>query len=131
MSKQKRASEAQELSNWKKLIEECRQGQESIGGFCKRKNLTVRKFYYWQRKVRERYPSWSGFEREVGEGPASLKVAEPTPMFLPLSVQPKPVSEEQVSESYRVELKSGHKIFVPVSISREKLADLIAVLELI
>ncbi|MBK9145931.1 MAG: hypothetical protein IPM23_25960 [Candidatus Melainabacteria bacterium] len=128
MNKRQRELENRELRYWKKLIEECRQGHESIKVFCQRNNVTIRKFYYWQRKVRERFPDLRTPAKKAPGVSAPLKVVEPSPLFLPLSVPPVQGSEP-TPEHYRVDLRGGHTILVPLSISRDRLSDLVAVLE--
>lgn len=128
MNKRQRELKNREIRYWKKLIEDCRQGQESVEAFCERNNVTIRKFYYWQQKVRDRYPAWKPPAKKTLEASAHLEAVEPSPLFLPLNVASVEGSEP-APENFRIELRSGHTILVPLSISRARLSDLVAVLE--
>lgn len=65
------------LSNWKAVVEQCqsRPKGQTIASWCQENDISVKQYYYWQRRVRK---------NAVQETPASL---------LPLSSQ----EESQVS----------------------------------
>lgn len=40
------------LAQWSKLIQECRQSGLSIRSWCQKHDVSEKKFYYWQRRLR-------------------------------------------------------------------------------
>jgi putative transposase len=41
------------LSGWLPIIKECRNSGMSVKNWCEQNNVNEKRFYYWQRKLRE------------------------------------------------------------------------------
>lgn len=116
----------QPLGIWKQLVRSCRLSGKSIKEFCEEQNLSTRRYFYWQRKLRAEQPEW--FSALEAEYYRSRPNDAPLEIFLPVEIQA-PAAVTTKNDQLTVELKSGHRILIPSSVSRETLSNLVAALE--
>ncbi len=82
---------------------------KSIKEFCEEQNLSTRRYFYWQRKLRAEQPEW--FAALEAEYYRSRPNDAPLEIFLPVEIQ-SPAAVTIKNDQLTVELKSGHRILI-------------------
>lgn len=103
---------------WRGVIAEQREGEESVRGFCRKRGLHETSFYFWRREIDLR-------DREAASGPKA------GPMLAPVVVveEPGDDSKDRASEPIEIILDGGTTVRVPADSTREHLVTVLSVLE--
>ena len=107
---------------WRGVLARFPKSGLSAREFCRREKVTEPAFYAWRRVVQER-----DAERRPRGSQRSRTLRQTLPAFVPLTVrgEPVPVGDAGIV----VELRGGRVLRLPMTITAERLADLVRAVE--
>jgi transposase len=110
----KKKRDAEKARYWQNMIREAARSGLSIREFCRRRQLTISQFYWWQRRLKP--------QRTL---PRKRRVASPDPASFVL------VSENGESPAAGIELVLGHgrRLRISRGVDEETLRAVLAALE--
>jgi hypothetical protein len=111
----KRKQDVDKARRWQKIIREAARSGLSVREFCRRRQLTIRQFYWWQRRSRPQQTSAQRKQRVSGPDQASFVL----------------VSEDSESSAAGIELVlgDGRRLRISRGVDEETLRSVLAALE--
>ena len=118
------------INQWRSIIQEQAASHMSKKAWCRENGITIRQFYYWQRKLRNMILSTAG-----DPSPAMVPVKQDAPVFCELSVPAPqesgtivPHADSSINASNMVlEIRDCH-IVIKGPVSKDALASVVEVL---